>query len=767
MLALELDRDGVAGAEPPEVRPLNTDVLAYDRRFAVLGDIKPKDDGEVHYYAISRAAGSAVRIKKLLDDWRATLPADRTLLLHAGDIAPTDATDDAARGMCADTLRGEHVDGAVPRDTDLALGPAALTAFAARAGVPFLAANLRDQSGARPLPRYRIIEEGGATIAVIGLVGSKRLASLATAVRAQWRVDPPAIALDDTVTAIHDQLRRWPDLTFLLSSAEDEPDLDLARFGKIDVVVTARGITDLVEHVEDVKIKDREHFRGQVPALVAAMPGYTLSHIEARLGAPLADGRRALTEVVQQNKAVLDGDAQDFAFKKTFRAVEERAIARDAEVILPDPDPFIRAHPELASLVWGDRVLYERQWTKIDPTWSPFVTDPLWMQLVTNAIKSELHTEVALAVNLKRSDDLLGALGRFVFEDWLSSPDAVLRAKLTGSELMQIAARIAKQDVDGAVAPRDFLFAAGLDAKRMRIGGRAINPDETYLVAYTESVAQLPELESLLRDRESAVDDKPPQLHDVVFRVLDAHKNSPALFDFFLDHHDVIVDRTTAGFDDLALSGSALLNSDNAPTYAGARETRVSTPNLYQLGVHANAFFLYDGSWIANEWRLLAYLDGVYINIPHLNIPPQETRDDLVLSSELRINKLKIGIGTDDFQAIPFVQIAADSELTPTPLAATDPTLPLVYHPHQALLREEAGLVAYPGPIIRELRVGLVVQHDLSEVLDPKPALHEATGLHNDAGIVLGYKLAIPLFWRLRYDTTLDLRYFVPDGDDR
>src|SRR6185437_9905817 len=104
----------------------------------------------------------------------------------------------------------------------------------------------------------------GVMVALVGVVGTKRLASLPSAVRAQWKIDPPGIALDDTVNAIHDQLRRWPDLTIVLTSAEDEPDFDLHEFGKLDVIVGPRGVTDLIHRIDDVKVGDREHARGQV-----------------------------------------------------------------------------------------------------------------------------------------------------------------------------------------------------------------------------------------------------------------------------------------------------------------------------------------------------------------------------------------------------------------------------------------------------------------------------------------------------------------------
>ena len=181
----------------------------------------------------------------------------------------------------------------------------------------------------------------------------------------------------------------------------------------------------------------------------------------------------------------------------------------------------------------------------------------------------------------------------------------------------------------------------------------------------------------------------------------------------FLDRSGVLTDKLTLGFEELSLQGMAFRNSDNIALFAAAR----------------------------------------VFDIPGAVIQPQEQRDDVVASTELRVNKVKVGIADDDFQVIPFVQAAFDTEVT----ATQDPGDPTKTLPHQLVLRESAGLVAYPGPMVRELRLGGLVQQDFSE----------AGGVHNDFGVVAAYKIRVPLVWQLLYDSELDLRYLVPDADDR
>jgi hypothetical protein len=154
----------------------------------------------------------------------------------------------------------------------------------------------------------------------------------------------------------------------------------------------------------------------------------------------------------------------------------------------------------------------------------------------------------------------------------------------------------------------------------------------------------------------------------------------------------------------------------------------------------------------------------VLLDIPEVpvNVLLNEQRDDAVLSTELRLNRVRLGVADDGFEIVPYLQGNLDSELTATP----DKTRPDVWFPHQALVRESLGLVAFPGPVVREVRVGLLAQHDASEAIDA--LLDGGSGVvAHDVGFVVGYKASVPLWQQLTFQSELDARYFVPDGDDR
>ncbi len=753
VLGLELDeRDS---------RPVDDDrsVLGWNRQVEVTATARVGDD-ETTIYAFGRRTGDPGRMKAALDALMVKTTSAKTVLVHMGGLA-VDADDVAQRAICVAELSSLGFDAIVPRARDLALGRAGLDALRSKGALPFIAANLRDGQDQRPFPRFVVVERAGLTVGIIGVVNPRAMALLPTSARSDWHIDAAPAAIDDAVRAMREKLRRQPDLTIVMGAYAEEELEQVTTASRVDVVLYDEWErNDLIERIARVSVGDarggREMQRDQIVSMVAASQPYALSHVSARFDGTAANGRRRLVELVHEQLPLVDGMPGDEAVSAHFRVLEEGDIAKGAVLLIPDPNAFLRAHEEqLAPVLYGEQVLYLGRFQRRDKAWSPFITDPLWMNLVVNALKNSTSTEVVLARNLPRNDDILGPIPRFVLDDWLSTPDNLMTTTLTGAELLQVAAHMSKQlGPAGPIAGPDYVFAAGLDAAHGRIGGRAINGSERYTVAFAESVATLADLQGTFRDHDVVAG---KSVREIVMSHLESERDPAAIHQLLLDHSDVLVDKVSFGFDELALQGLAFRNSDNVSLFAESRETRLSNPNLFQIAARANGFFLYDGPWLANEWRLKVQLDSIVFDVPGETIPPQEQRDDVVASTELRINKVKVGIADDSFQIIPFVQTAFDTEVTPTQDPA-DPTKTLA---HQLVLRESAGLVAYPGSVIKELRVGALVQQDFSEAADPKGSVH------NDFGVVAAYKLHLPLVWQLAYESDLDLRYLVPDGDDR
>jgi hypothetical protein len=191
-------------------------------------------------------------------------------------------------------------------------------------------------------------------------------------------------------------------------------------------------------------------------------------------------------------------------------------------------------------------------------------------------------------------------------------------------------------------------------------------------------------------------------------------------------------------------------------TFAASRETRATTPDNFSLGLGVNTALLYDGPAIAWESRVQGKLQRAVIDLPGQNIPPQEQADDLVGSTELRLNAVRLEVGAGKVPIVPFVQAALDTEFTATPDPEATAENPDATLPHQLIARTSVGVVSRPGPRLREIRLGALAQRDFSE----------ATA-HDDFGALAGYQFQWPLFGPLIWESVLDVRYTVPDDDDR
>ena len=184
------------------------------------------------------------------------------------------------------------------------------------------------------------------------------------------------------------------------------------------------------------------------------------------------------------------------------------------------------------------------------------------------------------------------------------------------------------------------------------------------------------------------------------------------------------------------------------------------TPGFTEMGAKVNASALYDNPTFAWETRLKVQYESILLKIP--GAFPNDQFDDVVLSTEGRLNSLSIQGGVPGgFRLVPFLQAAADSEVTPAIIPPVPPATTPTTAPRQALFREALGVAAYPGFLVKEVRVGAIVQHDATNYF----GADGAEPIRNDVGAGLEWHVLIPL-WKLAFTSDVDARYFIPDGDD-
>jgi hypothetical protein len=223
------------------------------------------------------------------------------------------------------------------------------------------------------------------------------------------------------------------------------------------------------------------------------------------------------------------------------------------------------------------------------------------------------------------------------------------------------------------------------------------------------------------------------------------------------DHAGELTSEWRLSIDAFELRGTGGRNSENIALFAATKETRAAQPSFWQIGARAQMGALFDSRVFAWESRLRLQYDSILIDIPGVPLVPQDQVDDVVVSTEGRLNSVSLTFGDAGvFRIVPFLQVAADSEITPTP----NPVDPATTLPRQALLRESLGVAAYPGGVVSQVRLGVIVQHDASEFLAG------VGGVRHDAGLGLEWHVAWPV-WKLVLTSDVDTRAFVPDPDDR
>jgi hypothetical protein len=220
------------------------------------------------------------------------------------------------------------------------------------------------------------------------------------------------------------------------------------------------------------------------------------------------------------------------------------------------------------------------------------------------------------------------------------------------------------------------------------------------------------------------------------------------LVDAFLDRSRVVEPRWDLVLTELSVRGAWYLNAGDTEPFAATRETRVVTPDNFNLGAKLDVALLHDGPDVGWETRARVELQRMDLGLP--GVDAQEAADDVLVSSELRLNATSARLGAGEIPLVPFLRTELDSELTATP--APEPDQPDL--PHQVILREMAGLLLLGGAVVPELRLAAFGQHDFS------------AELAHDVGIAAGIKLALAL-GPVRFTSDTQARFLFEDGDDR
>lgn len=745
--------------------PINPDLVRYTPSRAVRLDIEA-EAGDTAVVAIARTVGRGSRIASEL--LYLTKAHGDALRVHTGSLIDRFQSAEV-RSYCADALRRFTPAAVVPGPGELGLGTEALSGFLSAYELPYVAANLERQAdGEAPFPPYRLATIGIHTVAFIGIVHEAHLVDLPVPVRKQWRIGPERPALKRTLNALWAEIGRRPDLTVLLvdgrldSSAIDGLPID-AVVGdfRIDDHRWFNGVTELKPRASGVADASRYELPvTQVSAGRRAVGRLTGVFAYRGEGVPWR-----LKAIELESYAVLDDGPREAELESQLRELEEQVIADNARVVLADPQTAVDSNPTLESLVYGEALPAQEVFAEYDPQFPPVFTDPLWMRLVTNAMLVQLEVEVALSRNLKRRDETAGRVQYRYVDDWLRTADVVRVYNLTGADLQKVIARMKRQIPNGAIAPLDFVFAAGLDVTSGRVRGRPIDPARRYRIAITDATASLlsavnfgaysPDENFVFRNGGAYADEDgmPLLLRDLVLRDIEqrsAETNPVAQRVYLarlLEDRSLIRDmRWSGSVEEASVRGSRYLNNGAVEPLAETLQTRLTTLDNYNFDLRTRLRGTYDGPTLSWDNRLRMELSQLVFDTS-TGSDRQEPSDDIVLTSEVRFNSFEADLFSSVLTS-PFVQAVVDSEFTPTPNVDEGGD-----NPRQLLLRGLVGAVAQPGTVLKEVRLSAVFEQD---------TVNERSVL----GLQTSYELQWPLTDELTWESNLEARYFFPDGEN-
>lgn len=832
------------------------DAHFYHREYVLANVIKNNDD-KVLLINVGQQLGRPELVEPLFTETIARLktsatdtniPSSHTLVVpvHAGGLRDLDENNAEKIGkfsICAPFFLQHNVAAMGLGTGELALGPKNLVASMDQYPLPWTAANIKpadsnlQDSFRRAVPRFRIVEQNGLVVALVGIVGPSRLRDLPAEQQKEWLLLDPTLTLDETAEAVYATLGRWPDLLVALVAGTRLEIDRLAGVDHVDAVIGDFSRIDAVKQKQTIdfthtnSVRSREYTALPEPTMIPRDSTFGVGTISALYDVIAASsttnpidpqwdqyGPQRLQRLQHENQPVFADDPVDRNLQRPLRVLEETQMIQNAQILLPDLTDVIEKNPNFHLLVWGDRILIGgRYWLRRRST-GIRISDPLFMRLVANIMREKTNSEVVFLRNFRRNMAIgAGPYSKQNLAGWFPSDDKIEIFMLTGAELQSFGNLLLDQERSqnqtDAIDPKDFVFASGFHAQQNVVLGRPVVATELYRVAISSTVRSVPAAAKLLAGKPSqflsVLDDETKQAktvrsRDLFFdklsnfletpvtspptsspassptsspaslpvsspapvghlgtvRVFD-QKYLPELAKLFEDQSLILQTRWLFSIDDISVNALGYRNSDNISIFADSRETRASQPNAYSVGGKLNMGIRLDTPSLSWETRLKTQFDSLALDKNGGTFDVTEPSDDVVLSSELRITSVSVG-NNSGLSITPFMQLAVDSELT----AATkpDPNNPDVdvQLPYQLLGLESVGAVARFGDWFPEVRLGVVIQQDVSGALPPNP--FDLVRIRNDFGVVAGVSARIPVYEKLTLSSDTNLRYLFPSA---
>lgn len=715
--------DGPAGAHAIAPRPVDldlSDAYRWEPLLGVQGRLKHNKQ-EARLIMLARQLGTWDRRIGMLRRMVADRP--KSLLVGIGNTLdrPRSAASDAARKESWETIKTLPYAAFLPSQAELRLPKSQLSRFSR--DVPLVAANVLAPDPEIILPPYRIIETQGTRVGIVGVVDREGLRDAGVAkLDAGWKVEEPVAAAKKAVA----ELRRQGIGTIIVITDMSHAALELLETKLTDVSLIVGGaklVATDQSFTETVRYDWPAEARHPIAPLTVCPRPYRVGRVRLLLD---RDYRHTyLLSVNHEARRI--GDDQPGDPRLGWHVVD---LHDDVEknldyVMLPD----VRTLGGGATMESGDMMKWR------------MYSGAQWTRMAAGIVRERLGVEVVLLPKLAMFTNVVGQIPAYMVAGWLAGDDRLYRTELTGTQLQQLT------DLDASF---HTIVGAGYDPAVAKVGGRSLTGNERYVAIVSDRLldnARFAAVFDPLRKAARPIGD----LRPLVLGVLEGQRlktpgypdSAQARFSRWLnDDGSALEPRWAISLEDVGADALSIQNVNQTP-YSQVRNARINTQNNAAVGGSGKLALNYSSeavSWtsrIKALYRQIGFVDKV-----------QETADDLVFSSELRLTLWRLPFENGAVQLTPYLLASYDTEFSPSTNATTNMANAL-----QQDFDGIAGLVVSPGGAWSDIKLGVIGRYDLQAKLF-RPGLQLATG----------FERALSNQFPIKVKVGADLRYYMTVG---
>jgi hypothetical protein len=712
------DASAIAQVKPSDLNLTNP--FSWEPITGAQGRLR-HDGQEARLIMLARNLGRWDRRMHLIKQLHAERP--KSLLLSVGNSIdrPRAASGDQATKESWEAIKTLPYAAFLPSQAELRLPLGQFRQLSQ--DLPLVAANVTPPDSEINLPPYRIVDVQGHKVGIVGIVDREGLRDAGVAkIDAGWLVKDPTKAAKATIA----ELTKQGIATIILLTDMSHTVLQKLESELTDVsliIGDARVVATDQSYTQELRFDKADEARHPMTPLTVCPRPYRIGRVRLMLDHDYR--HNFILSVTHDAKRLGDDQPGDGQLAWHVAELNDTQSKHLDYPLLPD----VRSLGMGETIDAGDM----RRWR--------MYTNQQWSRIAASITRDRIGAELVLLPKLAMPTNVAGQIPAYIVANWLAGDDRLYRIELTGGQLQQISSLDAEFN---------SVIGAGYDAVIGKVGGRAVTKAERYVAIVSDRVMDNARFVNVFAEaRKTAV--PVGDLRPLVLGVLEATRSTTPRYpdgaeDRFTrwmgDDGSKMTPRWSVSVEDMGIDALSIQNV-NQKEYSQVRNARINIQDSSALGGGAKLTLGYSSEAI--NWTSRAR--GVYRQA-QLTEKVQETADDLVFTSEARLNLFQIPLGSTAIPLTPYLLASYDTEFTPSFNNTTKLDNPL-----QKDFDGITGLVLSPGGGWQDVKLGVIARYDfVADVL--RPGLQLATGFERTLSDVYPVKLKL----------SGDLRYYMTVG---